>query len=434
MDGQAQLIFARQGTVRSNAVTQTIADVAVIGAGIIGTSIAERLQYEGKNVLLVDRNPPGEGCSKGNAGHFATDIIIPLANMSNLLAVPKMLFDPLGPLTIKWSYFPKLFPWLMRYGWAAMPHNTRKSIDAIKLLNRPSIERFEVLLERTGLTSLMIKRGALTVYNSESAAKKNAKHADFVRSHGVKVKQLSGDEVRELEPALDKSIYGGLYYPDTAHSVDPHKLVTSLADCFIQQGGQVLTQDVVSIDLSDPACVRLKTNNQDIVAKEIVVACGAWSKTLAKCVGHSVPLETERGYHLMLPTPKVKLTRPVTSYERSFVMTPMEEGLRLAGTVELAGLNAPENDKRASILFEHAKEIVPDVNNRRSTSWMGHRPSLPDSLPVIGRSPKHERVIFAFGHQHLGLTQAAVTADLISETVLGQPHQVDISAFRVDRF
>jgi glycine/D-amino acid oxidase-like deaminating enzyme len=415
-------------------MAESIADVAVIGAGIIGTSIAERLQHEGKQVVLVDRNDPGEGCSKGNAGHFATDIILPLANLSNLLAVPKMLLDPLGPLTIKWSYFPKLVPWLMRYGWAAMPHKTKQSTEAIKLLNRPAIDRFKVLLQRTGLTALMTQKGALTVYSSQAAAKKNAKHADFVRQHGVKVEQLTGDQVRELEPALDESIIGGLYYPETAHSVDPHLLVTSLADCFVQKGGQVLKQDVVSIDLTDPDCVRLKTSGADILAKEIVIACGAWSKTLAKCVGHSVPLETERGYHLMLPKPKVQLTRPVVSFERSFVMTPMAGGLRLAGTVELAGLEAPENDKRADILFNHAKEVLPNVAKEEATTWMGHRPSLPDSLPVIGRSPKHDRVLFAFGHQHLGLTQAAVTADLISEAVFRQPHQVDISAFRVDRF
>jgi D-amino-acid dehydrogenase len=415
-------------------VTDKIEQVVVIGAGIIGTTIAERLQYEGKQVLLLDREAPGAGCSKGNAGHFATDIIIPLANMSNLLKVPKMLLDPLGPLTIKWSYFPKLFPWLMRYGWAAMPHNVSASVEAIKVLNRPSIERFDALLKRTNLEHMMEKRGAITVYCSEAAAKENRKHAEFVRSHGVKVEQLNGDQIRELEPSLSKAVYGGLYYPDTAHCIDPHLLVTALADKFTEQGGQVMQREVLALDASDDNQVTIKTINGNIVAKEVIVACGAWSKKLAKTVGHNVPLETERGYHLMLPHSKNKLTRAVSSYERSFVMTPLSDGLRLAGTVELAGLDAEENYERADILFEHAKEFIGDVDKTDAGQWMGHRPSLPDSLPIIGRSPKHNQVIFAFGHQHLGLTQAAVTADLISQTVLGQPLEVDMKPFAVDRF
>jgi glycine/D-amino acid oxidase-like deaminating enzyme len=413
---------------------KTIADVAVIGAGIIGTSIAERLQHEGKQVLLIDRDAPGEGCSKGNAGHFASDIILPLANFSTLLGVPKMLMDPLGPLSIKWSYLPQLLPYLLRFTWAAMPHKTNESIEALKLLNRPSIERFRHLLKRTGLEHLMTRRGALTVYSTQGAVKKNQQHAEFVRQHGVKVEQLTGDQVRELEPALSTSIIGGLFYPDTAHSINPYQLVVSLAAQFTGNGGKVLNDEVMSIELDEPSQVRLKTKGQDILAKEVVIACGAWSKKLAKGVVHNVPLETERGYHLMLPKPEAKLTRPVSSFERSFVMTPMEEGLRLAGTVELAGLDAPENEARAKVLFNHAREILPQVNNSEAKSWMGHRPSLPDSLPVIGRSPVHKQVLFAFGHQHLGLTQAAVTADLISEAVLGQPHQVDITPFRIDRF
>ncbi len=411
-----------------------IVDVAVIGAGIIGTSIAERLQHEGKRVVLIDREDPGAGCSKGNAGHFASDVILPLANFETLLKVPKMLLDPLGPLSIKWGYFPRLLPWLMRYAWAAMPHKTRDTVDALKLLNRPSISRFEHLLERTGLTDLMTKRGALTVYTSTAAIEKNRRHAEFVRQHGVNVRQLSGDEVRELEPAVADSIIGGLFYPDTAHTINPYRLVTSLADSFTDNGGEFVQSEVQSIDVSESSQVRLKTKGKDILAKEVVIACGAWSKQLVKGVGHSVPLETERGYHLMLPAAKVALTRPVSSYERSFVMTPMEQGLRLAGTVELAGLEADENDARAQVLFQHAREILPEVDNSEAQSWMGHRPSLPDSLPVIGRSPKHDRVLFAFGHQHLGLTQAAVTADLISEAVFRLPHQVDITPFRVDRF
>ena len=411
-----------------------IADVAVIGAGIIGVSIAEKLQFEGKQVLLVDRLPPGEGCSMGNAGHFATDVILPLASFETLLKVPILLMDPLGPLSIKWSYFPQLLPWLMRYAWAAMPHKTRGTIAALKVLNRPSITRYQHLLNRTGLNSLTTQRGALTVYNSEAAAKKNTKHMLFVKQHGVKVEQLSGEQVRELEPCLSPSITGGLYYPDTAHSINPHRLVTALVECFQQAGGEVINQEVHTIDTSHDSHVRLKCHGDEILAKQVIIACGAWSKQLVSQVGHKVPLETERGYHLMLPEPNVEITRPISSFERSFVMTPMEEGLRLAGTVELAGLNAAENHQRSKQLYQHAKHILPHISDINATSWMGHRPSLPDSLPVIGRSKINSRMLFAFGHQHLGLTQAAVTADLLNELVHNQPASMDIEPFSIERF
>lgn len=415
-------------------MSNKIADVAVIGAGIIGTSIAERLQFEGKRVLLVDRLSPGEGCSKGNAGHFASDVILPLANFETLLKVPKLLMDPLGPLSIKWSYFPQLLPWLMRYAWAAMPHKTSKTIAALKILNRPSITRYQQLLNRTGLNSLLTQRGALTVYSSAAAAKKNTRHMNFVKQHDVKIEQLSGGQVRELEPCLSPAIAGGLYYPDTAHSINPYRLVTALAECFLQGGGEVINQEVLNLDTTADSYVRLKCYGSEIIAKQVIIACGAWSKQLVSQVGYKVPLETERGYHLMLPNSEVEITRPISSFERSFVMTPMEEGLRLAGTVELAGLKAAENHQRSKQLYQHAQQILPQVNDINSTSWMGHRPSLPDSLPVIGRSKINSRMLFAFGHQHLGLTQAAVTADLLSDLIHHKQSSMDIEPFSIERF
>ncbi|WP_444996807.1 NAD(P)/FAD-dependent oxidoreductase [Aliikangiella sp. IMCC44359] len=415
-------------------MTHPIPDVAVIGAGIIGTCIAERLQHEGKSVILIDKQAPGEGCSKGNAGHFATDIILPLANFKTLLSVPKLLLNPMGPLSINWTYLPKLLPWLTRFAWAAMPHKTAQTIEALKQLNRPSIIRFQHLLKRTKLEALMTQRGALTVFSTPAALKNNRQHQKQVQQHNVNVEQLTGEQVRELEPMLAESIIGGLYYPDTAHSINPHRLVTSLADIFLQQGGQLVKQEVLSIDTSNTQQVTLQTNKGKLVAKEIIIACGAWSNNLIKHIGHSVPLETERGYHLTLPQQSVSITRPVTCYERSFVMTPMEEGLRLAGTVELAGLQALPNYKRAHQLFKHAETILPGIKKNNVSQWMGHRPSLPDSLPIIGRSPNQPSVVFAFGHQHLGLTQAAVTADIVSEIIQQKEPSIDISAYRINRF
>ena len=392
-----------------------IPDVTVIGAGIIGVSIAERLQYEGKKVLLIDRQGIGQGCSKGNAGHFATDIILPLANFSTLLRAPKYLLDPLGPLTIDLAYLPKLLPWLTRFTWSAMPHKTKLTIEVLKKLNQPSISRFKELLERTKLQQMMTQKGALTIYSTKPAEKQNIKHANLVSQHGVEVQILSKGQLRELEPEFNNSINGALFYPNTAHSINPYKLVDGLAKSFTQLGGKTQNLNATAIKNGENDCVDIQTDRGILKSKEVIVACGAWSKTLIESIGHKVPLETERGYHYMLPKPDVMINRPVTCYERSFVMTPMEEGLRLAGTVELAGLDKPKNDERARQLFRNAKELLPSIKEDDASTWMGHRPSLPDSLPVIGRSNINANVLFAFGHQHLGLTQAAVTADLMSD-------------------
>ncbi len=229
-------------------MSHPIADIAVIGAGIIGTSIAERLQYEGQKVWLIDRNQPGEGCSKGNAGHFATDIILPLANFSTLLKVPALLSDPLGPLSIQWHYFPKLVPWLIRFSWAAMPHKSRTTIEALKQLNRPSIERFQALLNRTKLQDLMTNRGALTVFSTAKSQKKCQQHMRLVEPHGVSVSLLNAQALNQLEPSLSENVQGALYYPDTAHSINPHRLVTGLADVFINNGGKFIQQQIERIE------------------------------------------------------------------------------------------------------------------------------------------------------------------------------------------
>lgn len=414
-------------------MNQVQGSVAVIGAGIIGTTIAERLQHEGMQVTLIDRQPPGEGCSKGNAGHFASDIILPLANFNTLLKVPELLLNPNGPLTIRKTYLFKLLPWLLRFGWAAMPHKSNASIQALKSLNQPSINRFAKLLKRTQLQQMMTQRGALTVYRSNKAAKENLRHAKFLHQHGVDVEVLDASHVQSMEPALQQHILGGLYFPNTAHTINPHRLVTELAKQFQQNQGQFIQEEFKQLHTKGDQ-VELQLDQQTMCVDQVVIAAGAWSHLITKQLGHKVPLEAERGYHLMLPDPQISLSRPLTCYEDSFVMTPMENGLRLAGTAEFAGLDAAPNYQRAQVLLSHAQKVVKQINAENATEWMGCRPSLPDSLPIIDRSKNVKQVCFAFGHQHLGLTQAAVTADLISEIVLHRPRSQDIRPFSIDRF
>jgi D-hydroxyproline dehydrogenase len=407
-------------------------DIAIVGAGIIGVCIAEKLQSEGYQVTLIDSEPPGSGCSSGNAGHFATDIILPLANVKTLLSVPKLLLDPLGPLTISWRYLPKLIPWLGRFAWAAMPHQAAHTIEAIKQLNRPAIKDYQTLLARTNLQHMMVQQGALSVFQSERAKRSNQQHLALVRDHGVNVDLLTQQQVQELEPNLKSSLIGGLYYPDTAHCLDPHHLVLNLAHHVFEQGGQLIQDKVKAMTPTGQDTIKIVCEGQTFSAKQVIVAAGAWSKDLVEPLGYKLPLETERGYHLMLPNAAQHLTRPVTSFERSFVMTPMQQGLRLAGTVELAGLDAAPNYQRAAVLHQHAKEVIKPFDDSDASHWMGHRPSFPDSLPVIDRCKYHSNILYAFGHQHLGLTQAATTANLIAN-LLQNSRQTN-SAYAVDRF
>ncbi|MFV8782569.1 NAD(P)/FAD-dependent oxidoreductase [Microbulbifer sp. SA54] len=407
----------------------------VVGAGIVGTTIAEQLQCRGHDVMLLDRDEPGRGCSFGNAGHFATDVVLPLANMQTILSLPKIIRDPLGPLSIRWSYLPKILPWLARFAVAALPHNARASCDSLRALNGRSIESYDRLLKRTGLTDLMTKNGALTVYEAAASIDANAGSVALLKRFGVDVELKTGDEIRELEPALSQKVAGGLYFPKTAHSVNPFRLVSALAEVFRAQGGAVVQGEVVKISPREGGgCDVILNDARRLCADRVIVATGAWSKPLAAQLGYRVPLDTERGYHLMLPESDCAVSRPLVSYERAFVMTPMEEGLRLAGTVELAGLDAEPNYQRADILFQHAQALLPQASREGATQWMGFRPSLPDSLPVIGAAPKHRDIYFAFGHQHLGLTQAAVTAELVADLVEGKVPEIDLNPYAISRF
>ncbi|WKD48138.1 NAD(P)/FAD-dependent oxidoreductase [Microbulbifer spongiae] len=411
-----------------------IRELVVIGAGIVGVAVAEQLQYRGHKVTLIDRDPPGRGCSYGNAGHFATDVVLPLANIQTILSIPRLLMDSLGPLSIHWGYLYKLLPWLVRFAMAAWPGNVEKSCRHLRALNSRSIESYDRLLARIGLTELMTKRGALTVYERPESARKNQTTVDLLKEHGVEIQSLSAAGIRALEPALSAGVAGGLYFPRTAHTANPYRLVTGIAENFLQAGGAILREEVVRLESRSDSIHIHFSSGRIISSQRLIIATGAWSKPLARQLGYRVPLDTERGYHLMLPEAGCDLARPLVSFERSFVITPMEKGLRLAGTVELGGLQAEPNYARADILFEHARSLLPGIRHTGACRWMGFRPSLPDSLPVLGTAPDNPRVAFAFGHQHLGLTQAAISAELLADQIEGKAPEIDLSPFSINRF
>ncbi|CAH9058090.1 Hydrogen cyanide synthase subunit HcnC [Pseudoalteromonas holothuriae] len=406
--------------------------IAVIGAGIIGLCNAKKLQDLGYHVTLFDDKGIAECCSKGNAGHFATEQVFPLANKNLLPKLPSMLLNPNSALAIHWRYLFKILPWFGRFVFNMRSKSFDAHTQAIRALNENALSAYEDLLTDSDYQSLIIKKGSLLTFERTKKAEIEKIYTRY-QEQNIAVRWLSKKELHKLEPNLNELITDALYFTDVGHSVEPHKLCLHIFDLFKAGGGEFLQTAIKT--LSPQTVIHATTDADETYQFDKVVICtGAWSKPLAKQLGFKVPLDTERGYHAMLNKHHI-LSRPIASAERQFIITPMQQGLRLAGTVEFAGLHAPEHTQRATMLLEHAKKLLPDVEKCQvQHTWMGCRPSLPDSLPVISSHPNCENIFFAFGHQHLGLTQAAITAKLIAQLCQGESPCLDLTPYRIDRF
>lgn len=409
------------------------ADIVVVGAGIIGVACALQLARQGRQVVVLDPQAPGMGASYGNAGHLATEQVFPIADLSILKRLPAMLLDPMGPLRLDWTYLPRALPWFIRLLLNLRPARYQRTVAGLRALNEGSLGAWQRLLLSIGQTQLLRQEGSLLVFErAESRAALDALQHRMTRQ-GVAVDFWSGDAVRKAAPQLSDAIQGGLFFPATGHFLDPYTVVGELVNAAKAEGVQFLQQRVLDGRLEGSG-VSLMTNQGVLTAQQVLIACGAHSaKLTAALTGKQVPLDTERGYHLMLPHEQQRLPFAVTSLERKFIMTPMTGGLRLAGTVEFAGLDRPANMQRAWQLHRLSKGLFQhDLSDSEATPWMGFRPSLPDSLPIIDRVCEG-KVLLAFGHQHLGLTQAAVTAEWVGQLVAGE--QVpQLHLYRLERF
>ncbi len=415
--------------------------VAVIGAGIIGINCALELQSLGYQVTLVDKGDIGQGCSKGNAGHFATEQVFPLAESSLLWQMPKLLLDPLGPVSLSAKHFIKAIPWFIQFFNNMRPSLRDKNTVAIKALNKNAISHYCALLKEANIEHLITLQGSLLVFETTDYNKVDAMYQHY-KNEGVAVKLLDRAETLKLEPSLNDNINYSLFFTDVAHTIDPLALSVALSE-FAKSKGMTFQQSAVTEITQAKTGVTVLTNLGGLTVDHCVVACGAWSKELLKGLNYHLPIEAERGYSLSLPNSAAEgtaLSRPVASAERRFIITPMDKTLRLSGTVEYAGLNAPANYKRAEMLKDNAAFILKTLPEQeteqksKEEAWMGCRPSLPDSLPVICQAPNHDKIFFALGHQHLGLTQGAITGKLIGQLVTKKKTEVDVSAFCISRF
>ncbi|WXL24470.1 FAD-dependent oxidoreductase [Ectopseudomonas mendocina] len=420
-------------------VTNDHPDITVVGAGIIGVACALQLARQGLRVVVVDQQPPGHGASFGNAGHLATEQVFPIADLSILMRLPAMLLDPKGPLRLDWRYLPKALPWFIKLLANLRPEPFQRSVAGLRALNEGSLHAWQRLLNSIAHPHLLREEGSLLVFErSESRTAIEALQLRMLQQ-GVPVDLWESRAVRNSAPQLSQRIRGGLYFPATGQFIDPYRVVEELVRACQAAGVHFLRRQVQNAHLTISG-VSLLTDQGTFNSSKVLIACGAHSAALTEALsGCKVPLETERGYHLMLPHEHERLPFPVTSFERKFIMTPMSEGLRLAGTVEFAGLERAPNMQRAWQLHHLSKGLFnEDLSPVNASPWMGFRPSLPDSLPVID-SCCDGKVLLAFGHQHLGLTQAAYTAELIARLnayphALKQPELALLRAFRLARF
>ena len=408
--------------------------VAVIGAGIVGVCSALWLQRDGFQVTLIEREGPGAGASFGNGAVIGEEQVVPVATPGILGRVPGMVLDPLGPLALRWSYLPRLAPWLLRFVAASRRDRVEEISIALKALLEGTFEAFDRLLGLADARDMLRRTGWLAVYETERGLADTRPLLDLQRRRGVRFDVLEAEQLRQFEPALAPIFARGVYYPDVGYTVNSQRLVQVLADAFQRLGGSLEIAEARGFEIGPAGPRAVVTDRGTVPCEAVVIAAGAWSKRLAAQLGSRPPLDTERGYHVQFPEPGVAPRLPVFSTERAFVASPLEVGLRVAGTVELGGLDAAPNWDRAEVLLGHAKRWFPGLKTGGMTRWMGFRPSMPDSLPVIGRSPRFSEVIFAFGHGHCGMMLGARTGEIVAALLAKRDPGLDLSPYRAERF
>lgn len=408
--------------------------IIVVGAGIVGASTALALQHDGHKVTLVDREAPCAGASFGNAGAIVNASCAPTAMPGIFFDALRTLGQPLSPLTIRPAYFCKILPWLIRFVLESRRSRVSENARNLHALTRRSNQGWRELTRDTRLAELIHDGGWLTVYESERSFAKSSDERELKDANNVPYEILSAADIRGLEPNLAPIFERGIFRRDSLWISDPQKMVQGMVDLLIARGGKYRQFDAQSIDFQGQQVI-LKNTSATILADKVIIAAGAWSKSLARQVGDRLPLDTERGYHLMLPARNNRLlNRPVMNAELTFVLVPMESGLRLAGQDELAGVDAAPDYRRIRQLLPEAKRMLPGIEGTEESVWMGCRPSLPDSLPVIGFARRSRNVLYAFGHQHLGITLGPATGLIIADLVAGRDPGIDLMPYRPERY
>lgn len=403
-------------------------EVVVVGAGVIGLSIALAAQARGMKVRVIEREAPAAGASAGNAGAFAFPDILPLASPRIIRQAPKWLLDPLGPLSVPPRYAHRIAPWMLRFWRASWPDRLRSSTVAQAAMMQLAQETLEPFLERVGLTHMLRREGQLQVYEGEREFKASLEGWKAREKAGIPFKHLKGEEIAEYQPGLAPRFTHATFTPGWATIDDPKDYVLALAERFKADGGEI---EIAPVEALFPGAVKTSAG---IRKGRVVLAAGAFSHHLARTVGVKIPLETERGYNTTLPDDAFDLRMHITFGGHGFVISRLRSGLRVGGAVELGGLDLPPNYARADAMLNKAKSFLPGLKTSGGKQWMGFRPSLPDSLPAIGPLPSYPEILCAFGHGHLGLTQSTATAEIVADLLEGARPKIDLQAFSPARF
>ncbi len=410
--------------------------VGIVGAGIQGVCIGLQLLKKGIPVTIFDRedprNPNSVPASYGNAGHFSPYAVLQFNRPDVLYDVPKMLFTSKGPLALKWNYVPKMLPWFFNYlkncNKKSMLHTAKYMHQILNL----SMDAYEEIFKEIDIKNLVEKKGIIYVYTNKNLKSRNLEIK--VRDDlGIKQQHLTQKEVLNLEPNLNPTFDAGILFEDSMHAKDPYGILKKIFELYLKKGGKFLVDNIVSINQISNNETIIKSEKKDYKFEKTVLASGAFSKKLTDLLEEKIPLDTERGYHVHFKGMEHLISRPVIFLDRGFGLTPMNQGLRAVGTVELGGLKNPPSKKRIEYIISCAKELLPQLKSH-DDEWLGFRPTLPDFLPILGPSLKNKNIIYAFGHHHLGWTLGAITGKIISGIVAEEKTNLDLSPYRSSRF
>lgn len=412
-----------------------MAKIIVIGGGVVGINCALELQSDGHKVTVIDRDPVGEGACWASCGFIAVSEVIPLSKPGTLLNAPKWLIDQTGPLTIRAESILSILPWFLRFAANSRMSRIKSISTEISALTLTALTDTKNLLAKHKLEALLRKTPVIEVYDSQKELEHQRIFHDLRRALGFQIEEITGDEAVEMEPSIAKDFACATVFHDWRSVVDAKRYVLELHKAFTKKGGVVQRGEVVEFTLDGDKANGVKTKTGDIFSGDhIVLAAGAWSKKLAKALGINIILEGVIGYQTSLEKPEVDVNHALVYAKGGFGITPYESGLSIAGSIEFADLPAQPNWERADILVEKAKRVLPGLQATITQKRIGRRPLTPDTKPIIGRTPKVQNVIFATGHGQLGLTLAATTALLVSGIISKRPLNIDMSAYRPDRF
>ena len=407
--------------------------IGVIGAGIQGICISLCLIKKGFKVTLIDRDDPGkDSASYGNAGHFSPYASVPINRPDVLVDVPSMLLSSTGPLALKWNYVLKIFPWFLKFIKNCSRKNMMHTAKYMHQILDLALPAYDELFEEIDISGLVESKGIIYFWTNKDL-KSRELEINIRNELGIKQQLLTPHEIHDLEPHIKQIYHGGVLYPNARHTRNPKKILLKLFDFFLKEGGHFEKQNVQTISFTSDNKPIIKTDLNFYTFDKLVVACGAFSKKLTDQVNEKIPLDTERGYHVHFKGHDHLLSRPVIFLNRGFGITPMEQGLRVVGTVEFGGLGNPPSKKRIQNLVNSAKYLFPELG-KHEDEWLGFRPTLPDFLPVIGPSKNHKNLFYSFGHHHLGWTLGAISGKIIAGLIAKENTNLDLSPYNSLRF